>query len=73
MDNLFNPADFNNKILIKTVNNLNKFINKNKFDKISSTINELDELTKNPEFSVQALYVLSILAENFTNYFFDIK
>lgn len=65
---LFDPNDFDNKILIKTVNNLNKFIDRNKVDKISSIINDLDELSKNPEFSVQALYILSLIAENFPDY-----
>lgn len=65
----FDPKDFIDKILIKTVNRLNKFIDKNKIDKIKEIIKELELISKNEDLSVQALYILSVLGEQYAHLF----
>ncbi len=65
----FDPKDFIDKILIKTVNKLNKFIDKNKIDKIKEIIKELEIISKNKDLSVQALYILSVLGEQYAHLF----
>ena len=64
-----NPNDFIDKNLIKTINKLNKFIDKVKKEKIKEIIEELEQFTKVEHLNVQALYILSILAEKFPQLF----
>ncbi len=61
---MFNPEDFREFIsLIPLVNNLNKYLNKNKAEKISKIIEDLEELTQNEELAIPITYIFSILAE----------
>ncbi len=64
-----NPNDFIDKNLIKTINKLNKFIDKDKKEKIKEIIEELEQFAKDDHLNVQALYILSILAEKFPQLF----
>lgn len=64
-----NPNDFIDKNLIKTINKLNKFIDKDKKEKIKEIIEELEQFTKVNHLNIQALYILSILAEKFPQLF----
>jgi len=64
-----NPNDFIDKNLIKTINKLNKYIDKDKKEKIKEIIEELEQFTKVDHLNIQALYILSIIAEKFPQLF----
>ena len=61
---MFNLEEFENNIIIEKVNKLNRYLNKNKIDKISKVLKEFLNLLNQPEYVVQITYILSILAEN---------
>ena len=53
-----------NEILVPIVEKINKFINKNKLDKVRKLIDELGNLLEDQELRVPITYILSIIAEN---------
>ncbi|MFX1454900.1 MAG: hypothetical protein ACFFDB_05945 [Promethearchaeota archaeon] len=62
---MFNLKEFQNSVVLEPlVEKLNKFINKNKTQKIIQLIYELDKLLDQQEYRVPVTYILSILAEN---------
>ena len=62
---MFNLKEFqNNLVLEPIVDKLNKFLSKNKTQKILKLIVELGNLLDHPEHSVPVTYILSILAEH---------
>ncbi|MHA1782844.1 MAG: hypothetical protein ACTSUL_05375, partial [Promethearchaeota archaeon] len=53
-----------NEILVPIVEKINKFMNKNKLDKVRKLIDELGNLLEDQELRVPITYILSIIAEN---------
>ncbi|MFX1385923.1 MAG: hypothetical protein ACFE9M_01790, partial [Promethearchaeota archaeon] len=61
---MFNLEEFENGLILKKVDKLNKYLEKNKVDKISKILNEFQSLLDQQDYAVQITYILSILAEN---------
>jgi len=62
---MFNLKEFqNNLVLEPIVDKLNKFLSKNKTQKVIKIIEELESLLDKPEHDVPITYILSILAEH---------
>ena len=61
---MFNLEEFENDLILEKVDKLNKYLSKNKIDKISKILDEFQSLIDQQEFVVQITYILSILAEN---------
>ncbi|TET60368.1 MAG: hypothetical protein E3J52_03910 [Promethearchaeota archaeon] len=61
---MLNLEDFKDSLILEKVDKLNKFLSKNKIDKISKLINEFKFLLDEKKYNVPITYILSILAEN---------
>ncbi|MFX1308387.1 MAG: hypothetical protein ACFE8C_01700, partial [Promethearchaeota archaeon] len=61
---MFNLEEFENDLILKKVDKLNKYLEKNKVDKISKILNEFQSLLDQQDYTVQITYILSIIAEN---------
>ncbi|MFX0005188.1 MAG: hypothetical protein ACFFAV_00535 [Candidatus Hermodarchaeota archaeon] len=61
---MFNLEEFDNELILEKVNRLNKYLNKNKVDRVSKILDELLSLMDDQEYVVPITYILSILAEN---------
>ncbi|MFX1599659.1 MAG: hypothetical protein ACFFB6_03600 [Promethearchaeota archaeon] len=61
---MFNLEEFENDLILKKVDKLNKYLEKNKVDKISKILNEFQILLDQQDYTVQIKYILSIIAEN---------
>ncbi|MFW9971886.1 MAG: hypothetical protein ACFFDF_16985, partial [Candidatus Odinarchaeota archaeon] len=62
--NMFNLEEFKNNLILEKVVKLNKYLNKNKIDKISKILDQFLSLLDHQEFIIPITYILSILAEN---------
>ncbi len=60
---MFNLEEFEDSVIFEKVDKLNKYLSKNKTDKILKIITELEDLLEQ-ENNVVITYILSILAEN---------
>ncbi|MFW9827300.1 MAG: hypothetical protein ACFFEY_06915 [Candidatus Thorarchaeota archaeon] len=60
---MFNLEKFENSPILEKVDKLNKFLSKNKIDKIAKILNELQNLLGQENLGVPITYILSILAE----------
>ncbi len=61
---MFNLQDFKDNLILDKVEKLNKHLNKNKVQKISKVMNELETLLEDNNYSIPITYIMSILAEN---------
>jgi len=61
---MFNLEEFKNCLVLEKVDKLNKYLNKNKVDKITKILKEFLSLLDQEEYVVPITYILSILAEN---------
>ncbi|MFW9819351.1 MAG: hypothetical protein ACFFE5_07050, partial [Candidatus Thorarchaeota archaeon] len=61
---MFNLEEFDNELVLKKVDKLNKYLNKNKIDKVSKILEEFLSLMDHQDYIVPITYILSILAEN---------
>ena len=61
---MFNLDDFKDSLILEKVEKLDKHLSKNKIQKISKIINELENLLEDQNYTVPITYILSILAEN---------
>ncbi|MFW9825440.1 MAG: hypothetical protein ACFFE4_21035, partial [Candidatus Thorarchaeota archaeon] len=62
---MFNVKEFQNNVILEPlVEKFNKFLSKNKTQKIIPIIEELENLLDHPEQKVPVTYILSILAEH---------
>ena len=61
---MFNLEDFKDNLILEKVEKLNKHLSKNKNEKISKIIRELENLLDDQKYTVPITYILSILAEN---------
>lgn len=65
---MFNLKDFQNDlVLVPLVDKLNKFLSKDKIQKVVTVVEELEQLLDAPESVVATTYILSILAEYDSN------
>ena len=65
---MFNLREFEDNLALEPiVDKLNKFLSKNKIQKIAKTIEELELLLDQPDQRVPITYILSVLAENNIN------
>ncbi len=60
---MFNLEEFDNELILEKANKLNKFLNKNKLDKVSKIIDEFPNLLDQEDYIVPITYIISILAE----------
>ncbi|MFX1413607.1 MAG: hypothetical protein ACFFA2_07165 [Promethearchaeota archaeon] len=69
---MFNLEDFKgNEILENIVGKLNKYLNKNKVEKVHKIIKDLNVLLEQEDNRILITYILSVLAENNFNYISD--
>jgi len=61
---MFNLEDFKDNLILEKVEKLNKHLSKNKIEKISKIIRELENILDDQKYTVPSTYILSILAEN---------
>ncbi|MFX1327562.1 MAG: hypothetical protein ACFE91_05390 [Promethearchaeota archaeon] len=61
---MFNLEEFENSPIFDKVEKLNNYLSKNKSDKITKVIKELENLLDQRKYIVPITYILSILAEN---------
>ncbi len=61
---MFNLEEFENNLIIEKVDKLNKFLSKNKIDKVYKILDQFLSLLDQQEFVIPITYILSILAEN---------
>ncbi len=61
---MFNLEEFENSVIIEKVDKLNKYLIKNKVDKVSKILKEFQSLLDQQESVVPITYIISILAEN---------
>ncbi|MFX0142151.1 MAG: hypothetical protein ACFFDN_51410, partial [Candidatus Hodarchaeota archaeon] len=61
---MFNLEEFENNLILEKVDKLNKYLSKNKTDKISKVVDELEGLLDQQELAVPITYIFSILSEN---------
>ncbi|NVM35469.1 MAG: hypothetical protein HWN81_07725 [Candidatus Lokiarchaeota archaeon] len=61
---MFNLEDFKDSLILEKVDKLNNHLSKNKIEKISKIIRELENLLDEQKCTVPITYILSILAEN---------
>ncbi|UCC19112.1 MAG: hypothetical protein JSV62_13580 [Promethearchaeota archaeon] len=64
---MFNLEEFKNSLILEKVGKLNKFLSKNKFDKVSKLLEEFQSLLDQQEYLIPITYILSILAEKNIN------
>ncbi|MFX1279437.1 MAG: hypothetical protein ACFFA3_08470 [Promethearchaeota archaeon] len=65
---MFNLKDFENDlVLVPLVDKLNKFLSKNKSQKVVTVVEKLEQLLDAPESVVATTYILSVLAEYDSN------
>jgi len=65
---MFNLKEFQNDLVLEPiVDKLNKFLSKNKTQKVIKVIEELESLLDQSEHAVPITYILSILAEHDTD------
>jgi len=62
--NMFNLEEFENNLILEKVDKLNRYLSKNKSEKILKIVNELEDLLDQQELVVPITYILSILSEN---------
>ncbi len=60
---MFNLKEFENNLIFEKVDKLNKYLSKNKVDKITKILDEFQNLLNKQEYIVSITYILSILAE----------
>ncbi len=68
---MFNLEEFNNSLILEKVEKLNKFLIKNKDDKVSKILAEFLNLLDQEEFNLPITYILSVLAETKINLISD--
>ncbi|MFX1377055.1 MAG: hypothetical protein ACFFA0_14715 [Promethearchaeota archaeon] len=69
---MFNLKEFENDLVLEPiVDKLNKFLSKNRIQKINKIVEELDSLLDQPQHAVSITYILSILAEHKTELITD--
>ncbi|MFX1355631.1 MAG: hypothetical protein ACFFGP_16875, partial [Promethearchaeota archaeon] len=69
---MFNLEDFkDNQVLESVVGKLNKYLNKNKDEKINKIINDLKILLEEEDNQILITYIFSVLAENNFKYISD--
>jgi len=61
---MFNLKDFKDNLILEKVEKLNKLLSKNKIEKISKVIRELENLLDDQQYTVPITFILSVLAEN---------
>jgi len=61
---MFKLEEFENNLILGKLEKLNKYLSKNKVDKISKILDEFQGLLNKQEYFVPITYILSILAEN---------
>ena len=61
---MFSLDEFENSLILEKVDKLNKYLSKNKTDKIKKIINELESLLDKQKYVVPITYILSVLSEN---------
>ncbi|MFX0022801.1 MAG: hypothetical protein ACFE9S_10765, partial [Candidatus Hermodarchaeota archaeon] len=61
---MFNLEEFENELILDKVDKLNKYLNKNKLDKVSKILVEFLSLLDQQDYVVPITYIISILAEN---------
>jgi len=61
---MFNLKDFKDSLILEKVDKLNKYLNKNKIEKVRKLVEEFQVLLDQQEYVVQITYILSIIAEN---------
>ena len=65
---MFNLKDFQNDLVLEPiVDKLNKFLSKNKIQKVEKVIEELESFLDQSENVVATTYILSVLAEHDSN------
>jgi hypothetical protein len=61
---MFKLEEFGNNLILEKVDKLNKYLSKNKVDKISRILDEFQNLLDKQEYVVTITYIISVLAEN---------
>ena len=61
---MFNLEEFKDSLILEKIDKLNKYLLKNKVDRISKLLNEFLSLIEQQEYVVPITYIFSILAEN---------
>jgi hypothetical protein len=61
---MFNLEDFDNELILEKADKLNRFLNKNKLDKVSKILDKFPILLGQEDYIVPITYIISILAEN---------
>ncbi|MFX0104320.1 MAG: hypothetical protein ACFE75_02375 [Candidatus Hodarchaeota archaeon] len=68
---MFNLEEFQNSLILDKVDKLNKYLSKNKIDRIIKILEEFQDLLDQQKHLVPITYILSILAENNINLISD--
>jgi len=61
---MFNLEEFDDELILEKVDKLNKYLDKNKIERVSKILNEFLSMMENQNYVVPITYILSILAEN---------